>query len=141
MARILIIEDDDLIATELRSWLEKEGYIVDQVSTGKDGLLQLQRLEYELAVVEWQLPDMQGTEICRRISNSNLFLPIMMLGSRADVDDKIAALDSGAQDFLVNPCQLPELSARLRSLLRRYSRKKTDPFTVASPQPAVSTIQ
>ena len=124
MVRILIIENDEFIASEVAAWLEKEGYDVDRVNTGKEGLLQLQRLEYDLALVEWELPDMHGTEICRRVSNSNLFLPIMMLGARADVDDKIAALDSGAQDFLVNPCPLPELSARLRSLMRRYARKK-----------------
>jgi DNA-binding response OmpR family regulator len=122
MARILII-DDDACVSDLRTWLTQEGYEIDRAKTAREGLLQLQKQEHDVAVVGWQLPDMTAAEICTVVSNSNLFTPVMVLGARQDVEDKIAALDAGAQDFLVKPCPLLELSARLRSLLRRYSRK------------------
>jgi DNA-binding response OmpR family regulator len=125
MVRILLI-DSDFSAGDLKSALTKEGYGVDLAVTAPAGLIALEKGEYDLALVDWLLADMEGSEICRRLLLLQPLLPVVVLSCRDEVEDKICALDTGAQDFLVRPCQLLELSARLRSILRRYTSKKAE---------------
>ncbi len=128
MVRILIIEDEEQSSSELRSWLSKEGYSVEVARTGREGMKLLKNSDhYEAAIVSWQLQDMESRELCRLVSTSNLFLPILVLANNSNVEDKIAALDAGAQDFMDKPCQMRELSARLRSLNRRYAKQNFAP--------------
>ncbi len=133
MAKLLIIEDDKYLAAELRHWLQLEKHVVDVSETGEDGIYRLMHFDYDLAIVDWSLPDLEGTEICMRIRKvkelSNL--PLLMLTSRKDLCDKIEGLDSGAMDYVVKPCPLKELSARIRSLLRRFDSSDTKPTTVS----------
>lgn len=124
MAKILIIEDDPYISEELRAWLLSEQHIVDLSSAGEDGLYRLQQCEYDLSIVDWNLPEIQGVDICRKIHSLKPNLPLLMLTSRADLVDRIRGLDSGAMDYIVKPCELPELSARIRSLLRRLPEQQ-----------------
>lgn len=123
MFAILLIENDRLLAAETRSWFQREGYKVDVVDSASEGLKQLQKYDYDVLIMESSLPDMDGVEICSRVSQSNLKLPILMLGSTAGIEDTVKGLDAGAQDFVSKPFQLPELSARVRSLLRRYAKQ------------------
>jgi len=119
VAKLLLIEDDREISEQLQKWLQKELHTVDSVFTGSDGLYRLTHYSYDLAIVDWNLPGVEGVEICNRIRVLHPQLPLLMLTSRSDIGDKITGLDSGALDYLVKPTPLPELSARIRSLLRR----------------------
>lgn len=119
MAKILIIEDDEFIAEQIRTWLLTEKHVVDIAGNGSDGIYMLQHYDYELAIVDWNLPDIEGIEICSRIRQLKPEIPLLMLTSRASTAEKITGLDAGAMDYVVKPCALPELSARIRALLRR----------------------
>lgn len=119
VAKILIIEDDEIISEQLDTWLVGEKHTVEAVVTGEDGLYRLQYFDYDLAIVDWNLPDIEGVEICRSIRDKKPHLPLLIMTSRRNIEDKITGLDSGALDYLVKPCALEELSARIRALLRR----------------------
>ncbi len=120
MAKILIIEDDLSISESIKAWLEKENHVVDTVADGKEGLDLLLHYAYDLAIIDWQLPGMEGIDICLELQKANKKIPALMLTSRASVDDRVSGLEAGAYDYLVKPCSLEELSARLRALLRRH---------------------
>lgn len=119
MAKVLIVEDDDFIARELQVWLSREMHTVDISSTADDGLYRLKHFVYDIAIIDWNLPDLEGVEVCSRVRTLKPELPLLMLTSRGTVSDKVEGLDSGAFDYLVKPCALAEVSARIRSLMRR----------------------
>ena len=125
MAKILIIEDDDVIGRELRTRLSRENHSVDLSATADDGLYRLSNYDYDIAIVDWNLPDMEGVDICRRVRVSKPQLPLLMLTARGSIGDKIEGLDSGAMDYMVKPCNLTELLARIRALLRRTEDKSS----------------
>lgn len=137
MARLLIIDSDDFSAEALQNWLRNEGHVVDVCKSAMQATKQLQKYDYDVAVIDWNLPDLAGLELCKRICRSNLRLPILLMSSNPGVEDAIAGLDAGAQDFMTKPCPLPELAARVRSLLRRYCRPIT---TVVTPPVATNPI-
>lgn len=137
MARILLIDSDDYMAGILKASLVSEGYRVDLARTGGEALRQMESLEYDVALVERQLPDLDGIEICRSISASKPYVPVVMVSFRCALEDRVAALDAGAQDFIARPFQMAELTARLRSLLRRYVRQSFAPEAV---EPAVPVL-
>lgn len=120
MAKILLVEDDPSISANIKSWLEKEKHVVDSVANGKEGLELLLHYAYDCAILDWQLPGMEGADICVELRKQGSEIPILMLTSRSSLDDRVQGLDSGAYDYLVKPCSLEELSARLRALLRRF---------------------
>ncbi len=122
MFGILIIENESSTANPIRDFLVSEGYKVDISPSGTHALRQLQDYDYDVAIMSTTLPDMEGSELCRKVAGSNLELPIIMLGSKPGVEDTIKSLDAGAQDFMTTPFEMPEFSARLRSLLRRYAK-------------------
>lgn len=119
MAKILLVEDDDGIASTICQWLQGDRHGVEWINNGKEGLSRLKYYEFELAILDWQLPDLTGPEICRQYRNSGGKCPVLLLTSRTDSDDKVIGLDSGADDYLTKPVDLKELSARVRALLRR----------------------
>ena len=123
MVRILIIDNDDLGAGELQAWLLKEGYRVDLVKTGSDGLTQLQKMDYDVAVVNWQLPDMEGTELLLKIPNNPKTVKIIITGFSTDKVGKKAA-DYGADDFLVKPVKAEELITTVRERLRTIQQER-----------------
>ncbi|MBX9719981.1 MAG: response regulator transcription factor, partial [Candidatus Obscuribacterales bacterium] len=118
--KILIIEDDLSVSESIKAWLEKENHVIDTVPDGKEGLDLLLHYAYDLAIIDWQLPGMEGVDICLALQKANKKVPALMLTSRASVDDRVSGLEAGAFDYLVKPCSLEELSARLRALLRRH---------------------
>ena len=123
MFGILVVENNSFVAGEIKNWLVEEGYKVDISPAGTQALRFLQDNEYDLAVIDIYLPDMEGVELCKRIVSSNLRIPVMMVSARPGVEDTVKGLDAGAQDFMTMPLELQEFSARIRSLLRRYSRQ------------------
>ena len=118
---ILVIEDDDAIATLIQYNLEKEGYDVALAGDGEEGLVQSDERLPDLIVLDWMLPKVSGIEVCRRLRSrpESRNVPIIMLTARGEESDRIRGLDTGADDFLTKPFSVPELNARIRAVLRR----------------------
>lgn len=119
MSKILLVEDDSSFAEYLCTWLRQEAHIVDLVQTGTEALDYLKVFPYDVIILDWKLPDMDGVSICRLFRLSGGKAPVLMLTGKAEVDSKELGLDSGADDYVVKPPDLRELSARIRALLRR----------------------
>ncbi len=121
MAKILIVEDDPQVASSVKEWLLIEKYLVEHVNTGADGLDMMRAYEYDLVILDINLPKMSGLEVCREYRNKGGKGLILMLTGQNTIDEKESGLDAGADDYLTKPFHLKELSARLRALLRRPS--------------------
>jgi len=119
--RILVVEDEDSLATLLQYNLEKEGYEVARAGDGEEALLQVQERLPDLIVLDWMLPKVSGIEVCRRIRQrpESRNVPIIMLTARGEETDRIRGLDTGADDYVVKPFAMSELAARVRAVLRR----------------------
>lgn len=119
--RILIVEDEEKLAKALKRGLEKEGYAVDYILDGATGQrrIELYRKEYDLIILDLMLPQKDGFEICKNVRAQNITVPILVLTARGVIEDKVRALNSGADDYLVKPFSFEELAARIRALLRR----------------------
>ena len=118
---IAIVDDDAAIRTALGRALRMENYDVELFEDGTSALKAIQLRAPDAIVLDLQLPDIDGLEICRRIRRSGDSTPILMLTARDAVNDRVAGLDVGADDYLVKPFDLAELLARLRALLRRHN--------------------
>jgi DNA-binding response OmpR family regulator len=117
--RILVVEDDQKLASFLGRVLTEEGFSVDRCSTGADAIAQARTGAYELAVLDWMIPDLDGLEVCRQLRREGIGLPILMLTARDQVRERVLALDAGADDYMVKPFEIEELVARIHALLRR----------------------
>lgn len=117
--KVLVIEDEHKIAQSIKKGLEQESYIVDLAFTGSQGLELAMTGEMDLIILDRMLPEIDGVEICRRLRQQQVHLPILMLTAKGQVADKVAGLDAGADDYLVKPFAFEELLARLRALIRR----------------------
>ncbi len=118
--RILLVEDEPRLRGLVQRALEAEGYEVDPVGDGADGYERARTGVYELVVLDIMLPTMSGLEISMRLRRQGVRTPILMLTARDAVDDRVAGLDAGADDYLVKPFAFAELLARVRALLRRH---------------------
>jgi DNA-binding response OmpR family regulator len=116
--RILIVEDEANIASFVAMYLQKAGYAVERSSTGADGVEKAKRISPALIVLDLNLPDMDGLEVCRSL-RADSQVPILMLTARDDDVDKIVGLEVGADDYMTKPFNPRELVARIRSILRR----------------------
>ena len=123
---VAIVDDDAAIRTALGRALRMENYDVELFEDGMSALKSVQLRAPDAIVLDLQLPDIDGLEICRRIRRSGDTTPILMLTARDAVNDRVAGLDVGADDYLVKPFDLAELLARLRALLRRHSVSEGD---------------
>ena len=128
--RILLAEDDVEINRLVRRKLEEEGYSVDPVYNGKAALDYLDGGNYDLAILDIMMPQMDGLTVLRRYRQSGGGLPVLMLTARDSVNDKVTGLDSGADDYLVKPFSFMELLARIRVLLRRREGRTSNVLTV-----------
>jgi two-component system OmpR family response regulator len=116
---VLIVEDEAKMAGLLRKGLRQEGIAVDLAGKGEDALWMAGATEYDAIVLDLMLPGIDGIEVCRRLRGDGVWSPILMLTARDGVRDRVAGLDSGADDYLVKPFSYAELLARLRALARR----------------------
>jgi len=120
--RLLVVDDEEELASAVAEALRREGYAVDVAYSGQDALDRLIINPYDLVLLDLTLPDIDGLEICRTIRTDAMFDPttrILMVTARDSVGERVDGLDEGADDYLVKPFALPELSARVRTLLRR----------------------
>ena len=121
---VLVVDDDPAVRESLRRALSFEGYVVDLASDGSEALARLDKGDEPGAVVlDVMMPAPDGLEVCRRLRAGGNHVPVLMLTARGAVDDRVAGLDAGADDYLVKPFALDELFARLRALLRRVSTR------------------
>jgi two-component system phosphate regulon response regulator PhoB len=118
---ILVVEDEDSLATLLKYNLEKEGYAVSVCADGEETLIRIEERQPDLVVLDWMLPTVSGIEVCRRLRQraATRNLPIVMLTARGEESDRIRGLDTGADDYVVKPFSMSELTARIRAVLRR----------------------
>lgn len=128
--RILVVEDNLALADALREALAADGHAVDTAHAGPEGLELMGAFPYDLVILDVMLPGMSGLEVCRRARERRVAAPILMLTARDTLADKVAGLDSGADDYLVKPFDLPELKARVRALLRRAAPHKASVLQV-----------
>jgi heavy metal response regulator len=117
--RILVIEDEGKVAEFIRSGLAQEHYAVDIARDGVKGLNLAESVNYDLVILDLMLPGMPGLELLKKLRIKKTGLPVLILTAKVEVNDKVAGLDSGANDYLVKPFAFAELSARVRALLRR----------------------
>ena len=132
MSLILIAEDEVALSDVIRAHLEKQGMSVMQVFNGSDVAATVERRRPDLVILDWLLPGTDGLTVCRELRRKHL-MPILMLTARGEVEDRVAGLEVGADDYLAKPFSLVELEARVKSLLRRIAldRAATDPSNTA----------
>ncbi|MCB9422293.1 MAG: response regulator transcription factor [Ardenticatenaceae bacterium] len=130
--RILVVEDEPRMAALIRQGLEEEAYAVDVVENGRDVQLWVQSATYDMVLLDIMLPGMSGLDVCRQLRADGHTMPILMLTARDTLPDKVKGLDSGADDYLVKPFAIEELTARMRALARRDAPVKTAVLTIAN---------
>ncbi|TCS18203.1 phosphate regulon transcriptional regulator PhoB [Caulobacter sp. BK020] len=118
---VLVVEDEDALATLLHYNLDKEGYVVGVAGDGEEALTMASERAPDLVVLDWMLPKVSGIEVCRRLRgrSETRNVPIIMLTARGEESDRIRGLDTGADDYVVKPFSMIELTARVRAVLRR----------------------
>jgi DNA-binding response OmpR family regulator len=140
-SRLLIVEDDQRMRTFLAGELNCEGYSVTEAEDGQSALMHLRDATTDLVLLDWTLPDFSGVEICRRLRSSGDITPVLMLTCHDDIRDRVEALDSGADDYILKPFSIEELLARIRAQLRRtaYWRGVANPDLLSCADITVNT--
>src|ERR1700678_291553 len=123
--RLLVVEDDSALRRSLRTTLGVLGFDVTEAGNGEDALLRLRMVDYEAVLLDINMPGIGGIETCRRIRRSYTRMPILMLTVRDSEDDKVEALEAGADDYVTKPFQTRELTARIRAAVRRFRAPET----------------
>jgi DNA-binding response OmpR family regulator len=126
--QILIVEDEEKIANFLRRGLLEESYAVDIASDGENALYKIFINEYDLIILDLLIPKVDGITVCRKIRGVNANIPILVLTAKDAIEDKVEALDAGADDYMTKPFSFSEFLARVRALIRRG--KKADPIVL-----------
>lgn len=127
MLKIGIAEDDPKIAALLQTALEENGYQINVVSNGIDAMEHFVQEQFNLLIIDIMMPGLSGIQVCKRLREKNIQIPILMLTAMGTVDDKVTGLDAGADDYLVKPFHLKELLARVSALLRRKTALENVP--------------
>ncbi|MDH5216490.1 MAG: response regulator transcription factor [Gammaproteobacteria bacterium] len=127
--RILVIEDEAALRSQLSNRLEIESFAVDACATGEEGVYMGKEYPYDLAIVDVGLPGMSGLEVIEQWRTQELSFPVLILTARGRWQDKVEGLESGADDYLVKPFHIEELLARVRALVRRASGKSSSVVT------------
>ena len=120
MARVLLVDDDVRLSEVIEDWLTAEEHVVEYQSEGRGGWEKMSGSEYDVIILDWNLPDTTGPELCKRFREIGKTTPVLMLTGRNNIENKVEGLDAGADDYLTKPFNPKELSARLRALLRRF---------------------
>jgi two-component system OmpR family response regulator len=122
--RVLLVEDKSRLAALLSRGMRKAGLSADIAATGEEAVWMAAATPYDAVVLDVMLPGIDGFETCRRLRSADVWAPVLMLTARDSVDDRVAGLDSGADDYLTKPFSFRELLARLRALVRRGTRER-----------------
>jgi two-component system OmpR family response regulator len=122
LMRILVVEDDNKIASFLVKWLKQAGYAVDRCADGEEGLVFAESTAYDAAVVDIMLPKLDGLSLVQRLRAKKIRTPVIILSAKAAVDDRVKGLEAGADDYLTKPFAFSELSARVQALIRRATQ-------------------
>ncbi len=117
----MIIEDDAGLSKMVRDWLTFEHHMVETAVTGCAGLEKLQFYQYDVVILDWELPEISGIDICKQFRLQGGTAPVLMLTGKGNISDKETGFDAGADDYLTKPFHMKELSVRVRALLRRVS--------------------
>ena len=124
-AAILVVDDDAPIRRMLERTLAAEGYAVESAADGGDALVSVERSTPDLILLDVTMPGLDGLAVCRRLRDKGLATPVLLLTARDELDDRVAGLDAGADDYVVKPFETVELLARVRALLRRGKAPET----------------
>jgi len=119
MAKILLVEDDPMAANMVKSVLEKEGHTAEWAESGEDAVQLFRNFEYELLLLDWNLPGMSGVEVCKEYRKGGGARWVIFMTSMSEIESKEKGLDAGADDYLVKPVDPRELAARVRRVFRR----------------------
>lgn len=130
--RVLLVEDDLMIGESLSEALQDETYIVDWVKDGRQAILTLKVQPYEIILLDLGLPEIDGMGVLTAIRDAKIDTPVLIITARDDIKDRIAGLDSGADDYVVKPFELGEVFARMRVLIRRAQGKADNHLTVGN---------
>lgn len=117
--KVLVVEDDETIAGVLKECLGQAGYSVEAVNSAEAGRARLAAANYNLLVLDWQLPEASGLDLCMEARAQGINTPVLFLTAMNTIHDKMAGLDGGADDYLTKPFEITEVLARVRALLRR----------------------
>ncbi|WP_315785780.1 two-component system response regulator RppA [Fischerella sp. JS2] len=130
--RVLLVEDEPDLGAAIKRTLTQQKYLIDWVVDGNDAWAYLENswTQYTLAIFDWMLPGISGLELCKRLRYHKNPLPVLMLTAKDSIEDKVAGLDAGADDYLVKPFGMAELLARLRALQRRSPQFQPQKLTV-----------
>ena len=123
--RILVVEDEKKVASFIKKGLQQEGYAVDTVYDGQEAVQNATAFDYDLVVLDLMLPKRLGLDVLREVRSKKPSLPFLVLTAKGAIEDKVAGLDAGADDYLIKPFAFAELSARIRALLRRGVQENT----------------
>ncbi len=127
-AKILLVEDEIKLAQFIQMELSYEGYEVAVANDGLSGLMMAREQEADLILLDWMLPGLTGLEVCRRLRATGSLVPVVLLTAKDEVEDRVAGLDAGADDYVVKPFSIEELLARVRAHLRRNQPQEVDAF-------------
>ncbi len=125
--RVLIVEDERRLSNILKKGLIEDGFAVDQAFDGEEGQYLAENEQYDLIILDIMLPKADGLEVCRGLRKKNIKVPILMLTAKSATEDKVAGLDSGADDYITKPFSFIEFRSRVHALIRR-SHQETSPI-------------
>lgn len=131
MARVLVADDDHGIRTAVRRALILDGHDVTEAADGREALAQMLNADIDAVVLDVNMPHVDGLDVCRRLRAADDRTPVLMLTARDDIEDRVAGLDAGADDYVVKPFAVVELQARVRALLRRGAGGDAPPAVAA----------
>ncbi len=127
--RVLVIEDERRLSMVIKKGFIEDGFAVDQAFDGEDGLYLAESEQYDLIVLDIMLPKVDGLTVCKKLREKSIKTPILMLTAKSTTDDKVAGLDSGADDYLTKPFSFVEFRSRVHALIRR-SHQEASPILV-----------
>ena len=137
--RLLVVEDEKTLANLIKEGLEEEGFSVDVAYDGQEGLFMAQNEPFDLVVLDIMLPETDGIEILKSMRKNKINTPVLMLTAKSDVEDKVSALNIGADDYLTKPFSFDELLARIKAVLRRNFKEASNIIRIADLKLDLST--
>ncbi|MGD9679659.1 MAG: response regulator transcription factor [Candidatus Obscuribacterales bacterium] len=126
MAKIIVVEDDSELSEMIGRWLDNDHHITEIVPDGGEALSRLKLYTYDLVVLDWNLPGMEGLDVLKQFRATKKTTPVLMLTGKSDIEDRVEGLNCGADDYLTKPFHARELLARIGALLRRPSAYSSD---------------